>query len=64
MVKVQIGEVKRFMTDCLRAVGARVQPAREQAELLTYADAVGLRGYGIKKLCMSPVKIEIYRTVR
>lgn len=50
MVKVLVSEVKRFMIDCLKSVGAKTRPAKQQAELLIYADKMGLATQGLNKL--------------
>ncbi|XP_075981644.1 ureidoglycolate dehydrogenase (NAD(+))-like [Anticarsia gemmatalis] len=50
MAKVQIAEVRRFIIDCLRALGTKPIRAADQAELLIYADKLGLPNHGLHRL--------------
>ncbi|CAB3251157.1 unnamed protein product [Arctia plantaginis] len=58
MVKVLASEVKRFMTECLKSAGAKTRPAKQQADLLIYADKMGLATQGLNKLdsCVNDIK--------
>lgn len=50
MGKVATAEALRFMTDCLKAVGATASAAQQQAELLIEADRVGHPSHGLNRL--------------
>lgn len=50
MVKVATAEAYRFMTDCLKAVGAAARAAELQAELLIQADRMGHPSHGLNRL--------------
>ncbi|KPJ10482.1 Malate dehydrogenase [Papilio machaon] len=50
MGKVATSEALRFMTDCLKAVGAASRPAQQQAELLLQADRLGHPSHGLNRL--------------
>ncbi|CAG9563787.1 unnamed protein product [Danaus chrysippus] len=50
MGKVATTEALRFMTDCLKAAGARAFPAHQQAELLLEADRLGHPSHGLNRL--------------
>lgn len=43
-------EVRRFVEDCLLAVGAPLEAAKAQAALLVHADTVGHYSHGINRL--------------
>ncbi|XP_038211481.1 uncharacterized oxidoreductase YjmC-like isoform X2 [Zerene cesonia] len=50
MARVATREALRFMTDCLKAVGAASRAAQQQAELLIEADRVGHPSHGLNRL--------------
>ncbi|XP_047536131.1 uncharacterized oxidoreductase YjmC [Vanessa atalanta] len=50
MGKVATADALRFMTDCLKAVGAAAKAAQQQAELLIEADRVGHPSHGLNRL--------------
>lgn len=50
MGKVATTEAYRFMTDCLKAVGAAARAAEQQAELLIQADRMGHPSHGLNRL--------------
>ncbi|XP_039759202.1 uncharacterized oxidoreductase YjmC-like [Pararge aegeria] len=50
MARVATSEALRFMTDCLKAVGASAKAAQQQAELLIEADRVGHPSHGLNRL--------------
>lgn len=50
--KVATTEAFRFMTDCLKAVGAAAKAAEQQAELLIQADKMGHPSHGLNRLGM------------
>ncbi|XP_069361615.1 uncharacterized oxidoreductase YjmC-like isoform X1 [Maniola hyperantus] len=50
MARVATTEALRFMTDCLKAVGASAKAAQQQAELLIEADRVGHPSHGLNRL--------------
>ncbi|KAL0820210.1 hypothetical protein ABMA28_006133 [Loxostege sticticalis] len=52
MGKVATAEAYRFMTDCLKAVGAAAKAAEQQAELLIQADRLGHPSHGLNRLEM------------
>ncbi|XP_075981124.1 (2R)-3-sulfolactate dehydrogenase (NADP(+))-like [Anticarsia gemmatalis] len=50
MPEVRLEEVRRFMVDSLKAVGAPDKEARAQADLLMHADTVGHYSHGLNRL--------------
>ncbi|GBP85491.1 Malate dehydrogenase [Eumeta japonica] len=50
MAAVAKEEVRRFITECLKAVGAPAQAALDQADLLLQADRTGHFSHGLNRL--------------
>ncbi|KAJ8717396.1 hypothetical protein PYW08_005795 [Mythimna loreyi] len=50
MPEIQLEEVRRFMEDCLKAVGAPESEAQAHADLLMHADTVGHYSHGLNRL--------------
>ncbi|CAG9795564.1 unnamed protein product, partial [Diatraea saccharalis] len=50
MAKVQVEEVRRFIEDCLRSVGAPDSEAKAHAALLLHADVTGHFSHGLNRL--------------
>lgn len=50
MGKVLTSDAQRFMEECLKAAGAALKPAKQQAELLIMADKMGHPSHGMNRL--------------
>ncbi|XP_075981645.1 putative oxidoreductase YjmC [Anticarsia gemmatalis] len=50
MSLVKLSEARRFMIDCFKAVGAKLKPAEQHAEILVQADRMGHQSHGLNRL--------------
>lgn len=47
---VPMSEARRFIFECLKAVGVNAKPAEQHADLLIGADRIGTYSHGLRRL--------------